>query len=99
MRRLQYLNFLCHSMEALKVPVFASESEEADWWFDNREMVADLFEKAAAEGCLGYRTAIQVSKADLVRAKVLAKRRGLRYQTYLKMLIHEALEREEKQAS
>jgi predicted DNA binding CopG/RHH family protein len=96
-------------METLKVPVFANESEEADWWFENREKLADDFEKAAAEGRLGYGTAkqrgvtpptaIQLAEADLARAKVLAERRGLRYQTYLKMLIHEALEREEKHAS
>jgi len=36
---------------------------------------------------------------DISRARSLADRRGLRYQTYLKMLIHEALEREERLAS
>jgi predicted DNA binding CopG/RHH family protein len=41
-------------------------------------------------------TTIRLAPDDISRARVLAERRGLRYQTYLKMLIHEALEREEK---
>ena len=41
---------------------------------------------------------IRVPQDDLSRARKLAARRGLRYQTYLRMLIHEGLEREEKRA-
>ncbi len=37
---------------------------------------------------------IRIDPADLSRARALAERRGLRYQTYLKMLLHEALEQE-----
>ena len=44
-------------------------------------------------------TTIRLAQEDISRARTLAERRGLRYQTYLKMLIHEALEREERQAS
>jgi predicted DNA binding CopG/RHH family protein len=32
----------------------------------------------------------------LARARTLAAKRGLRYQTYLKMLLHEALDAEER---
>jgi predicted DNA binding CopG/RHH family protein len=42
---------------------------------------------------------IRVPQDDLARARKLAAKRGLRYQTYLRMLIHEGLEREEKRAS
>lgn len=97
-------------METLKVPKFASEAEEADWWFDNREILADHFENAAEEGRLGRGTAmkrlgiatptlIQLAPNDVTRAKTIAERKGLRYQVYLESLIHEALEREERQAS
>ena len=41
----------------------------------------------------------QMDPADISRARVQAKKRGLEYQAYLKMLIHEALQREEKAAS
>lgn len=44
-------------------------------------------------------TTIRLAPEDISRARTLAERRGLRYQTYLKMLIHEALEREERVAS
>ena len=33
---------------------------------------------------------------ELTRARTLAAKRGLRYQTYLKMLLHEALDADEK---
>ncbi len=39
---------------------------------------------------------IRIPEQDLARARGLAARRGLRYQTYLKMLLHEALDAEEK---
>jgi predicted DNA binding CopG/RHH family protein len=41
---------------------------------------------------------IRLPEADLERARKLAATRGLRYQTYLKMLIHESLDREERRA-
>jgi predicted DNA binding CopG/RHH family protein len=33
---------------------------------------------------------------DIERARLLAEKRGMGYQTYMKMLLHEALEKEEK---
>lgn len=39
---------------------------------------------------------IRISPEELTRARALAAKRGLRYQTYLKMLLHEALDAEEK---
>ena len=39
-------------------------------------------------------TSIRLDRADVERARLLAARKGLRYQTYLKMLLHEALARE-----
>jgi len=41
---------------------------------------------------------IRLAEDDLARARTLASRRGLRYQTYLKMLLHQALDSEEKRA-
>jgi predicted DNA binding CopG/RHH family protein len=40
---------------------------------------------------------IRIDPTDLSRARAQAERRGLRYQTYLKMVLHEALEREDRQ--
>ncbi|HUX44352.1 MAG TPA: hypothetical protein VMV57_06340 [Terracidiphilus sp.] len=97
-------------MASLKVPKFATEAEEAKWWYDNREKVSDEFEKAAKEGRLktggvarllaerGIKpaqpipsTTIRLDPDDIAKAREQAAERGLRYQTYLKMIIHEAL--------
>jgi predicted DNA binding CopG/RHH family protein len=93
-----------------EIPRFQSEAEEAQWWFDHREETAKWVEQAVSEGrtttlasILEKRrqggatptVSIRIDPADLSRARVLAERRGLRYQTYLKMVLHEALAREE----
>jgi len=41
-------------------------------------------------------TTIRLDPDDIAEARVQAARRGLRYQTYLKMIIHEALEAAKK---
>jgi predicted DNA binding CopG/RHH family protein len=102
-------------VEKLKLPKFASEAEEAQWWFDHRDdEVVKAFEDAAAGGKLRTgsvaslarkedaaadatpATTIPLDPDDISRARALAAQRGLRYQTYLKMLVHEALAAEER---
>jgi len=83
------------------IPSFPSEAEEAAWWEANEDALADEFEKATVEGRVGYGTVVitgdsSVAKVlldpdDIAKARVQAAERGLRYQTYLKMIIHEAL--------
>jgi predicted DNA binding CopG/RHH family protein len=98
--------------DKLRIPKFASEAAEAQWWFDHREEVTKAFEEAAARGELRTgsaarlarqhatgitpTTTIRLDPQDISRARVLAAARGVRYQTYLKMLLHEALAAEEK---
>lgn len=99
---------------ANKQPRFNTEAEEAKWWSENQELIAESFEKARASAKLGEGTVarmaqeragasptitIRLPESDLARAKNLAAKRGLRYQTYLKMLLHEALSSEEKRLS
>jgi len=38
---------------------------------------------------------IRIAPEDIARARGLAEKKGLRYETYLKMLLHEAREREQ----
>lgn len=93
--------------EELKSQSFKSEAEEAQWWEDNQDALAQEFENAAAAGTLGRGTAarrgntpttsIRLDPADIAKARIQAERRGIRYQTYLKMLIHEALFQAEHQ--
>jgi hypothetical protein len=98
--------------DKLKLPSFSSETEEAQWWYDHREELTKAFVEAAARGELRTgsvakfarqpatgitpTTTIRLDPQDISRARALAARRGVRYQTYLKMLLHEALATEEK---
>ena len=98
----------------LKIPKFATEAEEAKWWYENQDLIFKEFQKAAKEGRLGRggarrlfaekgipfpeskatpmpTTTIRLDPEDIAKARVQAAERGLRYQTYLKMIIHEAL--------
>jgi predicted DNA binding CopG/RHH family protein len=92
--------------EEFKVPKFKNETEEAQWWDSQGKNITRVFERAAAEGRLGRGTAkrkgatptttIRLEQEDIERARTQAERKGLRYQTYLKMLIRETLLKEEK---
>ncbi len=84
-------------------PKFASEAEEAQWWFEHQDFLLQKFERAEAEGILGRGRAmlralgadtILLDEADAERARNAAERKGMQYQAYVKMLIHEALEKE-----
>ena len=98
----------------LRFPKFQSESEEADWWaspagraFVERKstemqlkgtkpkgspLVAALRKKASVQ------IAIRLPETDLARARKIAERKGIGYQTLLKMLVHEGLTREARRA-
>jgi hypothetical protein len=96
----------------VKVPRFSGESDEADWWAgpEGREFVRAQASRArtAGEVVKGSRLvgklnggtsvqiALRVPEADLAKARALAARKGIGYQTLLKMLVHEGLQREVK---
>ena len=99
---------------AKKQQNFETEAQEAEWWVQNQDLIANRFEEARASGNLGNGTVarvagerakqagasptitIRIAEDDLARARVLAAEKGLRYQTYLKMLLHQALNAEER---
>lgn len=91
----------------LKIPEFKAERDEAHWWAENQDKLTQQFERAAGEGKLGHgtvarrgntpTTTIRLDPGDIARARLHAERKGLKYQTYLKMLIHQALHQEEFQ--
>ncbi|HUO29468.1 MAG TPA: CopG family antitoxin [Bryobacteraceae bacterium] len=89
------------------IPKFASEAEEAAWWDAHPEVFAERFQAAKQQGKVhrlsqtglpgaSETVTIRIPPQELTRARALAAKRGLRYQTYLKMLLHEALDAEEK---
>lgn len=88
--------------KALKTPKFKTETEEALWWEKNQNLLLNEFEQAAKEGTLGRGTlmrgkgqtptiTIRLDPTDVELARAQAEERGLRYQTYLKMVLHQAL--------
>ena len=91
------------------VPKFESEADEARWWDDHRAMVEDNLLGSMAKGTAQRGTAkrlsrqgrpsknitIRITLEDIDRARRLAGVKGVGYQTLMKMLLHEALGREE----
>jgi predicted DNA binding CopG/RHH family protein len=82
------------------IPTFKSEAEEAAWWDAHPDFIVEQFEKAAKEGRLlrgipkSKSVTNRIPMRDLEAAQRLADRKGLPYQTYIKMLLHQALEKE-----
>ena len=97
-------------MKKTRVPAFRSESEEAQWWYEHRANFDRTFAAAAKEGTLKKMTrdtllkrvstsrvvSIRLPEADLAKARRQAASKGLPYQSYMKSLLHEALEKAEK---
>lgn len=95
---------------ALEMPKFANERDEADWWASQQgrkflasqpaarpkksqagsKLVAKLAKPSTVQ------IALRLPSPDLDRAKRIAERKGIGYQTLLKMLIHEGLERTDR---
>lgn len=96
--------------KSLEMPKFKSESEEADWWAGpgGRAYLKRKSSEARSKGTkvsgsglvakLGKQRTIQIAirlpGTDLAHARRIAARKGIGYQTLLKMLVHEGLERE-----
>jgi predicted DNA binding CopG/RHH family protein len=92
------------------MPRFKNESEEADWWTSPvgrayvKQKAGELQSKGAKTGGSSLvaklnknrsiQIAIRLPEADLARARKIADRKGIGYQTLLKMLVREGLVRE-----
>ena len=96
-----------------QMPKFKNESEEADWWASRagRGYVMQQAAAAKARGIeikgsslvekLNKRPSVQIAirlpAADLAQARKIADRKGIGYQTLVKMLVHEGLARTARQ--
>jgi predicted DNA binding CopG/RHH family protein len=96
--------------ETLQMPSFKNESEEADWWASpaGRAYVKQRSAEASSKGAKtrgsglvaklnekrSVQIAIRLPATDLARARKVADRKGIGYQTLMKMLVHEGLARE-----
>jgi predicted DNA binding CopG/RHH family protein len=97
------------SKKTLQMPKFKSESEEADWWASpvGRAYVKQRSAEAQSKGAKASgsslvaklnkkstQIAIRLPEADLAQARKVADRKGIGYQTLLKILVREGLARE-----
>src|SRR5450432_3051259 len=98
----------------IDMPKFANEGEEADWWasrqgreFVKRKSAGSLKKGIAPKGSrlvgrlnrtANVQIALRLPEPDVTKARELATRKGIGYQTLLKMLVHEGLRREAKRA-
>jgi uncharacterized DUF497 family protein len=98
------------SRKTPEMPKFRSQSEEADWWaspegrdYVKRKASASRLNRANVVGSrlvreLGKKASVQIAirlpEADLKQAREIAGRKGIGYQTLLKMFVHEGLRRE-----
>ncbi len=97
--------------DAIRMPTFKSESDEADWWAsaEGRRFVRAQAKALEAKGIkpsgsrlaarlaqTSIQIAIRLPAADVEQARKIASRKGVGYQTLLKMLVHEGLRRESR---
>ena len=96
-------------MKKLIVPKFNTDSEEAKWWDDHMDVVEGNLLEAIENGTThkggpgrvlqerqeSKDITIRVAIADIQRAREQAEKKGLSYNTYIEMLLHEALEQQE----
>ena len=97
-------------MKKLVVPKFATEAEEAKWWDEHMDAVGENLIAAMKSGTAhrggprrvlherreSRNITIRMPLADLQAAREMAQEKGLPYQTYMKMLLHQALEKERR---
>lgn len=83
------------------LPKFKSEDEEATWWAstDGRKFLKRQKKKGSTLVAGLSRTgtvqiALRLPTPDVAKARAIAGRKGIGYQTLLKMLVHEGLRRE-----
>lgn len=78
-------------------PEFRSEAEEAEWWDRHQDLIADLLLKHGRRGAVPTKNvSVRLPVTDIERARKLAGKRGVGYQTLIKTLLHEALKKESK---
>ena len=81
------------------IPKFKTEAEEAAWWDSHpdaaTEIMAQALNAGTARRAVPLRTVtMRLPVPDIEIAQDLAHRKGLPWQTYVKMLLHEALRKE-----
>ncbi|MEO8726760.1 MAG: hypothetical protein ABI383_11665 [Acidobacteriaceae bacterium] len=90
-----------------KLSKFNSEAEEAAWWYDHQDDIAQAFIEAEQHGTLRHGTVARLAAEhlpsnvllpdhDLELARKQAQAVGVDPEDYIRSLLHEALLREEQ---
>jgi hypothetical protein len=98
----------------INMPKFINEAQEADWWAsrEGRQFVKQKAAGTGKKGGMprgsrlvgqlnkvaSVQIALRLPEPDVAKARELATRKGIGYQTLLKMLVHEGLRREARRA-
>ena len=95
-------------MKKLVIPSFKSEREEVAWWENHRAPVeADLRAAMRENKTLSLQdvmaqatqkkallpVTIRLANEDIATARQLADGKGVGYQTYIRLILHEALQK------
>jgi hypothetical protein len=98
----------------VEIPKFKNEGHEADWWASKlgRDYVKQRAASGKSEGVgtkgsrlvaeLNKKSSVQIAirlpEKDVEHARQIAERKGIGYQTLLRMLVHEGLSREARRS-
>jgi predicted DNA binding CopG/RHH family protein len=97
-------------MKPAVIPRFSSEAEEAAWWDSHRsEIELEIRQRMKQKRPLTLESllrrekpsqpvTLRIATKDLEIARRLAARKGVGYQTYIKMLLREALAEDASQS-
>ena len=90
-----------------KLPKFANDDDEAAWWassegraFIKRQSARGISRQQKGSPLVknlvhaSVQIALRLPAPDVAKAREIAGRKGIGYQTLLKMLVHEGLRRE-----
>ena len=91
--------------KAITIPRFRNADEEATWWEsrEGKRVATEIMKRGVAAGTarrsVPLKTiSMRLPVTDLEAAQELAATKGLPYQTYIKMILHEALRKQRRSA-
>ncbi len=77
-------------MGKLKMPDFQTDAEEAAWWFNNQDAIAEEYAEEHAAEIL----ALVMDESDVQTALARASEQGISPRDYVRHLLHTALQQQ-----
>jgi predicted DNA binding CopG/RHH family protein len=100
---------MSRKLERAKISIFQTEKEEAEGRDAHVDIAGQNLLEATKNGIAHHggpaallrvtrNITIRIANSDIARARKFAEKKGIGYQTYIKMLLREGLDREERRA-